>query len=161
MRELHMKIPLSVTALFPAIAMPIALAQSGFPGPISEGYVPRLTEIMNVIQSQHLKLWLAGSAGNWELAAFELKQLTDSQAEAAKFYPGIPSTDIVKLTEPIKSISDAIGAKNKQRFSEAVEGLTEHCNACHRSMGRAFIVIRTPPADRPFGNQLFSPQGKK
>lgn len=157
-----MRIRWPVAALFAAIVvMPIALAQSGFPGPPGESYVPRLTEIMNVIQSQHMKLWLAGSAGNWDLAAFELTQLTDSQAEAASFYPGIPATNIVKLTEPIKSISDAIGAKDKQGFSKAVEGLTEGCNACHRSMGRAFIVIRTPPADRPFGNQLFQPQSKK
>ena len=141
--------------------MPVALAQSGFPGSTGEGYIPRLTEIMNVIQSQHMKLWLAGTARNWDLAAFELTQLTDSQAEAARFYTGIPSTNIVKLTEPIKAISDAIGAKDKQQFSRAFEGLTEGCNACHRSMGRAFIVIRAPAADRPFGNQSFAPQGKK
>jgi hypothetical protein len=162
MRELQMTTRWSVAALFSTImVMPIALAQSGFPGPTSESYIPRLTEIMNVIQSQHMKLWLAGNAGNWDLAAFELMQLTDSQAEAGKFYPGIPSSNIVKLTEPIKSISDAIGAKDKQGFSKAVESLTEACNACHRSMGRAFIVIRTPPADRPFGNQLFPPQSEK
>jgi hypothetical protein len=162
MRELQMTTRWSVAALFSTImVMPIALAQSGFPGPTSESYIPRLTEIMNVIQSQHMKLWLAGNAGNWDLAAFELMQLTDSQAEAGKFYPGIPSSNIVKLTEPNKSISDAIGAKDKQGFSKAVESLTEACNACHRSMGRAFIVIRTPPADRPFGNQLFPPQSEK
>ena len=157
-----MRMRWSIAALFAAImVMPIALAQSGFPGPTSESYIPRLTEIMNVIQSQHMKLWLAGSARNWDLAAFELRQLTDSQAEAARFYSGIPSANIAKLTEPIKSISDAIGAKDKQAFSRAVESLTEGCNACHRSMGRAFIVIRTPPADGPFGNQLFPPQNKK
>ncbi len=157
-----MRIRWSVAAFFAAIlVMPIALAQSGFPGPTSESYIPRLTEIMNVIQSQHMKLWLAGSARNWDLAAFELTQLTDSQAEAARFYPGIPSTNIVKLTEPIKSISDAIGAKDKQAFSTAVESQTEGCNASHRSMGRAFIVTQTPPEDRPFGNQLLPPQSKK
>lgn len=156
-----MRIRWSVAALFAAMmVMPIALAQQGFPGP-SESYIPRLTEIMNVIQSQHMKLWLAGSARNWDLAAFELKQLTDSQDEAAKLYPGVPSTEIVKLAEPMKSISDAIAAKDKQGFSKALERLTEGCNACHRSMGRAFIVIRTPPADRPFGNQLFPPQSEK
>ena len=157
-----MKVRRSVAALFAAITtMPVALAQSGFPGSTGEGYIPRLTEIMNVIQSQHMKLWLAGTARNWDLAAFELTQLTDSQAEAARFYTGIPSTNIVKLTETIKAISDAIGAKDKQQFSRAFEGLTEGCNACHRSMGRAFIVIRAPAADRPFGNQSFAPQGKK
>ena len=157
-----MRIRWSLATSFAAMmVMPIALAQSGFPGPTSESYIPRLTEIMNVIQSQHMKLWLAGSARNWDLAAFELRQLTDSQSEAARFYSGIPSANIAKLTEPIKSISDAIGAKDKPAFSRAVESLTEGCNACHQSMGRAFIVIRTPPADGPFGNQLFAPEGRK
>ena len=92
-----MRIRWSVAALFaPIMVMPIALAQSGFPGPTSESYIPRLTEIMNVIQSQHMKLWLAGSARNWDLAAFELTQLTASQAEAARFYSGIPSANIAK-----------------------------------------------------------------
>src|SRR6201986_5093938 len=85
--ELQMRISRSAAVLFAVImVMRGAIAQSGSPGPTSESYVPRLSEIMNVIQSQHMKLWLAGSAGNWDLAAFELTQLTDSQAEAGKVY---------------------------------------------------------------------------
>ncbi len=157
-----MKIRWPIIASFIAIlTAPIAVAQSGFPGPVGENYIPRLSEIMNVIQSQDMKLWLAGQSRNWDLAAFELRQLTDSLAEAATLYSGIPSTNITKLSEPLKSISDAIGAKDRQQFSKAVDGLTDGCNACHRSMGRAFIAIQTPPADGPFGNQSFSLRGKK
>lgn len=157
-----MKIRWPIIASFVAIlTMPIAVAQSGFPGPTSESYIPRLSEIMNVIQSQHMKLWLAGQSRNWDLAAFELRQLTDSLSEAATLYSGIPSTNITKLTDPLKSISDAIGAKDRQQFSKSAESLTDGCNACHRSMGRAFVVIQAPPADGPFGNQSFSLEGKK
>ena len=146
--------------LIAILTMPIAIAQSGFPGPIGESYVPRLSEIMNVIQSQHMKLWFSGNDRNWDLAAFELQQLTDSLGEAASLYSGIPSANIARLTEPIKSVSDAIAAKDRQRFFKAMGGLTDGCNACHRSMGRAFITIQVPPANRPFGNQSFS-QGSK
>lgn len=157
-----MKLRLPIVVPFVAILMmPFAVAQSGFPGPIGESYVPRLSEIMNVIQSQHMKLWLAGKDRNWELATFEVQQLTDSLSEAAAFYSGIPSANIARLTDPIKSISDAIGAKDRQQFSKAVEGLTDGCNACHRSMGRAFIAIQLPPTGGPYGNQSFSPPGKK
>lgn len=147
-----------MTVSFVAIlVMPIAVAQSGFPGPTGESYIPRLSEIMNVIQSQHMKLWLAGKGRNWDLAAFELRQLTDSLGEAASVYSGIPSENIARLTDPVKSVSDAIGAKDRQQFSKAAKGLTDGCNACHRSMGRAFIVIQIPPTDGPYGNQSFSP----
>ena len=150
-----------VVPLVAILMMPFAVAQSGFPGPIGQSFVPRLSEIMNVIQSQHMKLWLAGKDRNWDLATFEVQQLTDSLSEAAALYSGIPSANIAKLTDPIKSVSDAIGARDRQRFSKAVETLTDGCNACHRSMGRAFIAIQLPPADGPYGNQSFSPQGKR
>lgn len=150
-----------VAFLLGILEVPIAFAQAGFPGPTSESYVPRLSQIMSVIQSQHMKLWLAGSARNWELAAFELAQLTDSLGEAATLYSGIPSANVAKLTDPIKSISDAIAAKDRQAFSKAFESLTNGCNACHQSMRRSFIVIQASPTNGPFGDQLFPPQGKK
>jgi hypothetical protein len=146
---------------FATLSMPIAIAQSGFPGPTSENYVPRLTEIMNVIQSQHMKLWLAGKAHNWDLAGHELRQLTASLGEAASLYSGLPSNNVVTLTEPIRSISDSLEAKDPQAFRKAIGNLTKGCNACHRSMGRGFIVIRTPAGNDPFGNQVFSPAGKE
>jgi hypothetical protein len=156
-----MKIRWPVAVLFVAtLSMPIAIAQSGFPSSAGEGYVPRLTEIMNVIQSQHMKLWLAGKARNWDLAGYELRQLTASLGEAASLYSGLPSTNIVTLAEPIKSVADSLTAKDPQAFSNALGDLTKGCNACHTSMGRSFIVIRTPAGNDPFGNQVFSPQSK-
>lgn len=152
--------PLAVL-LAGSLEVPIVLAQSGFPGPITQSYVPRLSQIMSMIQSQHMKLWLAGNARNWELAAFELAQLTDSIGEAATLYSGIPPTNIAKQTDPLKSISDAIAAKDRQAFSKAVENLTKGCNACHQSMGRSFIIIQAPPTNGPFGDQVFPPQGKQ
>jgi hypothetical protein len=116
---------------------------------------------MSMIQSQHMKLWFAGNASNWDLAAFELAQLTDSIGEAATLYSGIPPTNVAKQTAPLKSISDAIAAKDRRAFSRSVESLTKGCTACHQSMGRSFIVIQVPPTNGPFGDQLFPPQGKR
>jgi hypothetical protein len=68
-----------------------AIAQSELkPSPNINPYTLRLVAIMSAAQNQHLKLWFAGKAKNWELAAYELRQLTDSLAEAAVLYPGIP-----------------------------------------------------------------------
>ena len=43
--------------------------------PQAETYTPGLGEIMTLQQMRHTKLWLAGEAGNWDLAAYEIKEL--------------------------------------------------------------------------------------
>ena len=122
-------------------------------------YVPRLGDIMDAAQTRHSKLWFAAKAGNWELAAYELRQLKASLVEAAMLYSGIPVSNVTTLAQPLQSVSDAIDAKDGRRFAKSFGELTDGCNSCHRSMGRAFILMRQP-VDGPFGNQVFPPQGK-
>ena len=138
----------------------LAVAQSGLDRPSNERYIPRLGDIMNLVQVQHAKLWFAGQAQNWGLAAYELRQLRASLADAVVFYSGIPVGNVTTLASPIQSISDAIDVKDSKRFTKAVGELTDGCNACHGAMQRGFVAIRLP-TDKPFGNQVFPPQGKK
>lgn len=143
-------------------AVPLAMAQSGSAGSSDERYVPRLGDIMNNAQMRHIKLWYAGKAANWELAGFELRQLKTNLVDAALLYSGIPVTNVTTLATPLQAVSDAIEAKDGSRFAKAYGELTGGCNACHQSMERAFVAIRTP-AEQPFGfgDQLFAPQGRK
>ncbi len=139
---------------------PLAIAQSNLGATTSDGqYVPRLGDIMNAVQTRHIKLWFAGKARNWELAAYELRQLKAGLLEAAVMYEGIPVTNVTTMTKPIQSISDAIDARDGGRFAKAVAELTDGCNACHKSMARGFIVMQTPTVS-PFGDQSFSPPKK-
>jgi hypothetical protein len=138
----------------------LAAAQSGLDTPSNEQYVPRLGDIMNLVQVRHAKLWFAGQAQNWDLATYELRQLRASLADAVVFYSGIPVGNVTTLASPIQSITDAIAAKDGKRFAKAVGELTDGCNACHNSMQRGFVAIRIP-TDKPFGNQVFEPQGKR
>ncbi len=141
-------------------AFPLAAtAQSGINLPSSESYVPRLGDIMNAAQSRHMKLWFAGKSANWELAAYELRQLKASLVEAASLYQGIPVTNVTTMVQPVQSVTDAIEAKDGRRFAKAYRGLTDGCNACHQSIGRGFIAMRVPEAS-PFSDQQFAPQGK-
>lgn len=57
---------------------------------------------MVAIQSRHMKLWFAGKALNWELAAYELCQLDTGLMEAATLYPGIPVNDVTTMAKPAK-----------------------------------------------------------
>ncbi|MDN5001854.1 hypothetical protein ACFQZO_13250 [Bradyrhizobium sp. GCM10027634] len=128
--------------------------------PSADQYVPRLGDIMSAAQARHQKLWLAGKAQNWELAGYELRQLKASLIEAALLYSGIPVSNVTTLEPPLQSTSDAIAAKDGRKFAKAVGDLTEGCNACHRSMGRSFVVMKVPSDPQPFANQLFPPRAK-
>jgi hypothetical protein len=139
---------------------PLAIAQSKPPDVSVEPYVPRLADIMAALQVRHSKLYSAGRAQNWELTDFELRQLSAGLAEAAMLYPGIPVTNVTRLAAPVQSLSDAVKAKDEHKFTEAMDQLTNGCNACHLSMDRKFIVIRLPTG-QPFTNQIFAPQGRK
>jgi hypothetical protein len=138
-----------------------AIAQSEFkPTPSIKQYMPRLVAIMGAAQNQHLKLWFAGKAKNWELAAYELRQLTDTLAEAAILYPGIPVSNVTTMQEPLLSVADAVTAGNSQGFAASMQKLTEGCNACHVSMERKYVVMTLPTQQSWPTNQLFAPPGK-
>lgn len=128
----------------------------------SDRYTPRLSEIMRVAQTQHLKLWLAAKAQNWDLATYEAQQLKTSLADAALLYDNLPVSNVTTLLPPLQSILDAASAKNARNFADGMRELTDGCNACHRSLGRGFIMVQVP-TDRQtnFGNQRFAPNGKQ
>ena len=142
---------------------PQAVAQTGqsnlSASPTNEQYVPRLGDIMNAAQTRHIKLWFAGKAQNWDLAAYELRLLKAGLFEAAVLYEGIPVSSVTTMTKPVQSISDAIDAKDFKRFTKAVGELTDGCNSCHQTMQRGFIAIQMPTTS-PFGDQSFAPPKK-
>lgn len=135
-------------------------AQSDFPPTASAKEAHRLVEVMTMAQLEHLKLWYAGKAKNWDLAAYELRQLTNSLAEAAIYYPAIPVSNVTTLREPLLSIADAIAAADDRKFAASMRVLTNGCNACHSSMGRGYIAIAVPTGGQPPANQIFQPLEK-
>jgi hypothetical protein len=147
---------LATAVLLSGALVPFAVAQSG----MNEQYVPRLGDIMDTVQSRHIKLWFAGKSLNWELASYELRQLKAGLVEAASLYSGIPVTNVTTMTTPVEALAGAIEAKDSRRFAKAFGELTDGCNACHQSMDRGFIVMRMPTVS-PFGNQVFPPPGSK
>lgn len=155
-----MKLPVWMAALVLSGAFSAPAIAQDFKSPSAGEYVPRLGDLMSAAQVRHQKLWFAGKAQNWELAAFELHQLKASLVEAAMLYSGIPVSNVTTLEKPLQSVSDAIGAKDGRNFAKAMGDLTSGCNACHRSMDRGFVVMRLPTDQQPFGNQLFAPQAK-
>jgi hypothetical protein len=158
--EHRMKLRASIVVLLIVFSSAPALAQSEQSNvkvtPANESSVPLLGDIMNAVQTRHMKLWFAGKAQNWELAAYELRQLKSGLLEAAVMYEGIPVTNVTTMIDPVQSVAAAIAAKDGKRFAKTVGELTEGCNGCHKSMERGFIVMRLPKTS-PFSNQVFPP----
>jgi hypothetical protein len=130
---------------------------------ISKGYTPGLGDLMNTsMQVQHLKLWYAGHADNWPLAAYELKKIKETVEYAQSFSPewqGVAVGQMVKSLEPeLDDLDKAIQAKDPAKFDAAFHSLTEACTACHGAAGRPEIKIvdPAPQGGGPFRDQNFT-----
>ena len=126
----------------------------------SAAYRPGLGEMMLLTQARHLKLWLAGSAGNWELADYQIDELKEGLEDAGKLVPvykGMPIEPMIAATvmSPIEDLEKAIKARNSADFAKSYASLTASCNACHQSANRPFIVIQQPRGEH-FPNQDFT-----
>jgi hypothetical protein len=136
----------------------VALAQQP-DGPIVSSSGQRLADLMEGAQSRHIKLWLAGQARNWDLAAYETGQIKARLEEAAALYPRLPVSDLSTMIGPLDTVAQAVRAKDGARFAGAFDEMTRACNACHQANNRGFIAIKRPTAPA-FSNQAFEP-GKK
>lgn len=130
----------------------------------SKGYAPGLGELMSLQQLRHDKLFRAGRAGNWELAAYELDELGEGFDDIVRFHPThkdspLPLSGLVpKLTgAPLRALRLAIDSKDAAGFGQAFDALTAGCNGCHQATNFGFNVVRRPADDAWFANQEFSP----
>jgi hypothetical protein len=130
--------------------------------PQSEAYVPGLGEIMSLQQMRHTKLWLAGEARNWELAAYEVDELGEGFDDVVKFHPTHKDSPVAPkdaiprmVTQPIASLREAVEHKDVAAFTERYDALTTACNNCHQATNFGFNVVQRPAAN-PYPNQVFA-----
>jgi hypothetical protein len=126
-----------------------------------EPYAPGLGEFMTATQLRHAKLWFAGRENNWDLAAYEIDEITEGLEDAEKQFPthdGIPVADMIKanIDPAVEELRKAVGAKSGTKFSVAFDKLTSACNTCHTGANKQFIRIQRPTSS-PLSNQNFAP----
>jgi hypothetical protein len=149
-----------------AAALAVVAAMSAACSREANAYAPGLGEIMTFTQLRHQKLWLAGDAGNWPLAAYEIDELEEGFQDAIAFHPTDKSTPVpiaqaipAQTGQPIAALRAAIGQQDRAAFARAFDGLTTACNTCHALTNHAFnVVVR--PAGSSFPNQRFEPAAK-
>jgi hypothetical protein len=153
MRALRISLSTILIALLFARAISAAEENSG---QRPTGYVPRLSDLMVVIQIRHAKLFYAVRRGNWPLADYELEQLISTLSEVGRYYP--KTTPPMTVADSIRtSLGEAIKAKDEAKFDQAFDEMNAGCNRCHEAADRSFIFIRRPSFPSTFSNQLYSP----
>ena len=130
----------------------------------TEPYTPGLGETMTLQQMRHSKLWFAGQASNWDLAAYELKELREGFDDVVKFHPmqdgalvTVPQLIPNMMDAPLEALDEIIAAKDSTRFVVGFDELTNACNGCHESTDCDFNVVQRP-SQNPYTNQVFEPQ---
>lgn len=132
----------------------------------AEAYAPGLGEIMTLQQMRHVKLWLAGDAGNWDLAAYELKELGEGFDDVIKFHPAHEGSPVAPkdaiprmVTVPLMDVQAAVDKKDSRAFEQAYDAFTKACNDCHQATNFSFNLVQRP-ATNPYPNQVFAPARK-
>jgi hypothetical protein len=130
----------------------------------SEVFVPGLGELMTLQQMRHAKLWLAGQAGNWPLAGYELDELGEGFDDIVKYHPTHKESPVAPkdaiprmITQPLAELRDAVTRKDSMLFAQRFDALTAACNNCHQATNFGFNRVQRPEAN-PYPNQAFSIQ---
>lgn len=115
---------------------------------------PGLGLIMMEIGERYWVLNYAGVDGNWDLAAYEVKEIKEAMEVAEvtrpKRAPGLKSFEKVYLDKISESIESKNSAEFKANFDKGIKG----CNDCHAKekdkKGNNFDFIKWQlPAEKP------------
>lgn len=131
---------------------------------VRDAYVPELGELMTLQQMRHTKLWLAGQAGNWPLAAYEIDELGEGFDAVMQFHPThehspvAPKDAIPRMViQPLADLKAAAARGDRAAFEESYDALTTGCNNCHQATNYGFNRVQRPDSN-PYPNQVFEPQ---
>jgi hypothetical protein len=117
---------------------------------------------MMLQQVRHTKLWLAGQASNWKLAAYELDELREGFDAIVTFHPTHEDSPVEPkeaiprmVTQPLADLQSAVSHHDAEAFTQAYDTLTTACNNCHQATNVGFNRVQRPERN-PYPDQIFS-----
>jgi hypothetical protein len=132
------------------------------PGLVVLDFKPGLDDLMTMlVQPRHIRLYYAGQAGNWPLAAFQVNELRASLARIGRTIPNYRNINMdtavaAIFADKLAAVDAAVKAGDPTRFTAAYGEMTAACNDCHKGMEHPFLVIKVPDAGL-FPDQEFRP----
>jgi hypothetical protein len=139
-----------------------APAPAARPGLVILEFKPAMDDLMTMlVQPRHIKLYYAGQAKNWTLAAFQLNELRGALARIGRTIPtyrniGVDTAVASIFADKLKAVDAAIKAADLAQFTAAYGEMTGACNACHAGMEHPFLVMKVPDAPN-YPDQEFRP----
>jgi len=111
------------------------------------------------VQPRHIKLGLAGQAGNWVYATYAVGELREALQDVTTLQPtwdGKPIATMLRAAtnKPLRLLEAAIEARDAPEFDKAYASLTAGCNQCHGNAGKPELVIQVPVIS-PCPDQVF------
>lgn len=159
---------LALSVSIGAVAQNTAPAQQGAapqparPGLVILDFKPAMDDLMTMlIQPRHMKLYYAGQAKNWQLAAFQIDELRGALARIGRTIPNYRNINVdiavaSIFTDKLKAVGDSVKAADLTQFNAAYGEMTAACNDCHKGMEHPFLVIKVPDVGG-FPDQEFRP----
>jgi len=110
---------------------------------------PGLGTVMIEYGKRYYIMYYAAKAGNWDLAAYELKEMREIQEVGETTRPA--KAKMLKAFEEtyLDRLEEAIKAKDFARFEEAYNAGVKGCNACHAATGHPYIKYTLPKISPP------------
>ena len=117
---------------------------------------PGLDVLMAQIADRAARLYYAGRAGNWPLAAYFGRTLAKHLQRAAFLRPKYDEAIGAFLAEDYAPVRAALDARDSAAFELAWAHMVERVNHWHDAYGKGYLVWRTPTTPPP--DLDFTPQ---
>ncbi len=107
---------------------------------------PGLGTVMMEYSARYTNAYYAAKAGNWDLAAYMLKEQLEIQEVGEATRPARAGALKAFETAYLEPLSDAIKAKDMDKFTSVFNNGIKGCNGCHSAAGFPFIEYSLPDA---------------
>jgi hypothetical protein len=161
---------LSLVCVLALSAAVVAVAQDASPSPQTAArpglvildFKPAMDDLMTMlVQPRHIRLYYAGQAKNWQLAALQVNELRGALARIGRTIPNYRNINVdtavaAIFADKLAAVSATIKAGDEAQFMAAYGEMTAACNDCHKGMEHPFLVIKVPDGGY-FPDQEFRP----
>lgn len=107
---------------------------------------PGLGTVMLEYSFRFGTLYYAAQGGNWKLAEYQLKEMTEIQEVGETTRPGRAQALKNFEEKSLGPIGDAVKAQNFKAFKVAFQAAMKSCNECHEAQKYGFIRYQLPKA---------------
>jgi hypothetical protein len=119
-----------------------------------KGLVPDQSHAMKDVGYHFANLWFAAEKKNWPLADFYASETRSHLRWAVRIIPVRKDAQgneirLAEILEPIertslKEVSDAVKAKDPERFGKAYRQMMDSCYACHVAASKPYLRLQIP-----------------